>query len=107
MRYRAPRFPAHTDIKIMTVDGIDQALLRNVSAQGMCITGLTTLQYGERVRVSVAGELVDAKVVWTQMNSVGMRLARDLDETEICFLRQVPTGTGRPPQGGPGSFTEM
>jgi len=92
MQYRSPRIPTDRQVRITHRDGAFLADSRNISTQGICVSGAPYMRSGERVQISLAGRPMDAIVIWSRNGIMGLRLGRTLSDAEIGFFRGVSHG---------------
>lgn len=112
MKYRDFRWPCEGAVLIH--DGQEEwwAVLKNISSTGLCaFSNQGHFHRASRVRFSVLGHGVNARVVWVRSGLIGVKFDTPITGAELSLFRRTSltpkAGCWPKTAGGPNGFREL
>lgn len=92
MQYRAHRYPTDYAVQIRTASGLQRGMLCDVNRSGARVRGLVDIQRGEKLRMNVLSQYVDARVLWANDGQVGVAFRPAIPEHLVDVMRRRADG---------------
>lgn len=108
MQYRPHRYNTNYPVDMQTPSGPQRGRVIDVNNAGARIEGLRDLRRGDKLRLTVLGQHVDAIVKWVAGRRIGLTFRPQINNHLVDTLRYRSDARpdGRRPTAGFG-FTEM
>ena len=107
MQYRPHRYLTDYSVTLQTPEGRRNANVRDVSNGGARLTGLTGLERGDKVRLDVLSNFVDAVVLWSKGDHVGISFRPAISDRFLDTLRKRVDSRGHYGAHRFGGYPEM
>lgn len=108
MQYRQHRYPTQYPVKVRTSRGSQQGEVIDVNQSGARLTGIAGVNRGDKIKLDILSHHVDAVVLWTARDRVGVMFRPKLSDHQIDTLRQRCNKRATPQRGQVGfTFAEM
>jgi hypothetical protein len=88
MQYRQHRYPTQFPINVRTPRGPQKGEVIDVNHSGARLTGLTRVNRGDKIQLDILSRHVDAVVLWTTRERVGVMFRPKLSDHQVDTLRQ-------------------
>lgn len=88
MQYRPRRYPTQFPIAVRTPTGPQKGEIIDVNQDGARLTKLDRLRRGDKIQLDVLSHWVDAVVVWTVRDQVGIMFRPKLGDHQMDTLRR-------------------
>ena len=99
MNYRSRRLPCQHPVKLSTLRGTVQAVIRNVHDEGARLNGVEDVAPGETCTLTLDGLPVQSTVLWASGDSAGVAFNEKLTRRQlerISGILATPSGAREP-----------
>lgn len=107
MRYRAPRYPANSELGVEHEGTQHRARLVDISPTGARLRGIAALTNDSQVTLCHLYRRIKARVVWSSEHYVGVEFLQPLGAEDLAALRGVMATQMRGGAGGHHGFREL
>ncbi len=108
MQYRSHRYPTQFPLRVQTRQGSQQGEVVDVNHSGARLTGLKRLSRGDKIKLDILSHNVDAVVLWTSGERLGVMFRPKISEHHLDTLRQRCNRRSTPQRGQVGfAFAKM
>ncbi|WP_375255563.1 PilZ domain-containing protein [Yoonia sp.] len=88
MKYRSHRYLTQYPVNVHTAQGLQRCEVLDVNHSGARLVGLENLTRGDRIQLDILSHRVEAIVLWSKTNQVGVAFRPHLPDHHLDTLRR-------------------